>query len=154
MEHNNINPINPSHGHDDPRVRDGRVLRHLPPARDRSVFDRNMAMMRALEAGEPVTRVAKRYGVTRQWVHGLRRRHAEEGEPGPLPRSRRPRSVHNRTSGEVRALIVRVRERLLAGGWECGARSIHGVLGERMGVLLQCLFSRRWFSPVSSSCSQ
>lgn len=63
MEHNNINPINPSHGHDDPRVRDGRVLRHLPPARDRSVFDRNMAMMRALEAGEPVTRVAKRYGV-------------------------------------------------------------------------------------------
>lgn len=133
MEHNNINPINPSHGHDDPRVRDGRVLRHLPPARDRSVFDRNMAMMRALEAGEPVTRVAKRYGVTRQWVHGLRRRHAEEGEPGPLPRSRRPRSVHNRTSGEVRALIVRVRERLLAGGWECGARSIHGVLGERMG---------------------
>lgn len=54
MEHNNINPINPSHGHDDPRVRDGRVLRHLPPARDRSVFDRNMAMMRALEAGEPV----------------------------------------------------------------------------------------------------
>lgn len=63
-------------------MRDGRVLRHLPPARDRSVFDRNMAMMRALEAGEPVTRVAKRYGVTRQWVHGLRRRHAEEGEPG------------------------------------------------------------------------
>lgn len=133
MEHNNINPINPSRGHDDPRVRDGRVLRHLLPARDRSVFDRNMAMMRALEAGEPVTGVAKRYGVTRQWLHGLRRRHAEEGEPGLLPRSRRPRSVHNRTSGEVRALIVQVRERLLAGGWDCGARSIHGVLGERMG---------------------
>ena len=82
------------------------MLRHLPPARDRSVFDRNMAMMRALEAGEPVTRVAKRYGVTRQWVHGLRRRHAEEGEPGPLPRSRRPRSVHNRTSGEARARLT------------------------------------------------
>jgi len=79
MEHNNINPTNPSHGHDDPRARDGRVLRHLLTARDRSVFDRNMAMMRALEAGEPVTGVAKRYGVTRQWLHGLRRRHAEEG---------------------------------------------------------------------------
>lgn len=112
MEHNNINPINPSHGHDDPRVRDGRVLRHLPPARDRSVFDRNMAMMRALEAGEPVTRVAKRYGVTRQWVHGLRRRHAEEGEPGPLPRSRRPRSVHNRTSGEARVCFSNLRSAL------------------------------------------
>ncbi|WP_129904255.1 hypothetical protein [Bifidobacterium pseudolongum] len=55
MEHNNINPINPSHGHDDPRVREGRMLRHALTARDRSVFDRNMAMMRALEAGEPVT---------------------------------------------------------------------------------------------------
>ncbi|NBH70435.1 transposase, partial [Bifidobacterium pseudolongum] len=90
------------------------MLRHLLTARDRSVFDRNMAMMRALGAGEPVTRVAKRYGVTRQWIH-------------------RPRSVHNRTSGEVRALIAQVRERLLAGGWDCGARSIHGVLAERMG---------------------
>lgn len=79
MEHNNINPADPSRGHDDPRVRDGCVLRHLLTARDRSVFDRNMAMMRALEAGEPVTGVAKRYGVTRQWLHGLRRRHAEEG---------------------------------------------------------------------------
>ena len=83
-----------------------------PPARDRSVFDRNMAMMRALEAGEPVTRVAKRYGVTRQWVHGLRRRHAEEGEPGPLPRSRRPRSVHNRTSGEERVCFSNLRSAL------------------------------------------
>ena len=52
---NNINPINPSHGHDDPRVREGRMLRHALTTRDRSVFDRNMAMMRALEAGEPVT---------------------------------------------------------------------------------------------------
>ena len=72
MEHNNINPADPSRGHDDPRVRDGCVLRHLLTARDRSVFDRNMAMMRALGAGEPVTRVAKRYGVTRQWIHRLR----------------------------------------------------------------------------------
>ena len=133
MEHNNINPADPSRGHDDPRVRDGCVLRHLLTARDRSVFDRNMAMMRALGAGEPVTRVAKRYGVTRQWIHRLRARHGEQGEPGLLPRSRRPRSVHNRTSGEVRALIAQVRERLLAGGWDCGARSIHGVLAERMG---------------------
>lgn len=113
---NNISPTNPSHVHGDPRVRDGRVLYHLLPSQDCSVFDRNMAMMRALEDGEPVTGVAKRYGVTRQWVHGLRRSHAEEGELGLLPRSRRPRSVHNRTSGEARALIVQVFERLLAGG--------------------------------------
>ena len=31
------------------------MLRHALTTRDRSVFDRNMAMMRALEAGEPVT---------------------------------------------------------------------------------------------------
>ena len=31
------------------------MLRHALTARDRSVFDRNMALMRALEAGEPVT---------------------------------------------------------------------------------------------------
>ncbi|WP_368356622.1 helix-turn-helix domain-containing protein [Bifidobacterium pseudolongum] len=79
-----------------------------------------MAMMRALGAGEPVTRVAKRYGVTRQWIHRLRARHGEQGEPGLLPRSRRPRSVHNRTSGEVRALIAQVRERLLAGAGTAG----------------------------------
>ena len=133
MEHNNINPIDPCHGRDDSRVRDGCVLRHLLSARDRSVFDRNMAMMRALGAGEPVTGVARRYGVTRQWLHALRRRHAEQGEPGLLPRSRRPRSVHNCTGDEVRALIVQVRERLLAGGRDHGARSIHGVLAQRMG---------------------
>ena len=33
------------------------MLRHLLPARDRSVFDRNKAMTRAIEAGEPVTGV-------------------------------------------------------------------------------------------------
>ena len=92
------------------------MLRHLLTARDRSVFDRNMAMMCALEAGEPVTGVAKRYGVTRQWLHRLRRRHAEEGEPGLLVRSRRPRSVHNRTSGEVRALMYFVKSVFWFGG--------------------------------------
>ena len=50
-----------------------------------------------------------------------------------LPRSRRPRSMHNRTGDEAHSPIAQVRERLFAGGWDCEAHSIHGVLVETDG---------------------
>ena len=58
MEHNN-NPTNLSHDRDDSKVRDGCVLRHRLPPAIIDMFDRNMAMAHALDAGEVVTSVAK-----------------------------------------------------------------------------------------------
>ena len=74
----------------DSPVVDGRVRRHLLSGAQHGVFDSNMAMMDALESGEPIGRLARRYRVSRQWVSALRRRYAAEGEAGLLPCSRRP----------------------------------------------------------------
>lgn len=112
----------------DSPVVDGRVRRHLLSGAQRGVFDRNMALMEALESGEPIGRLARRYRVSRQWVSTLRRRYAAEGEAGLLPRSRRPTRVHNRTDEATRRLIAEVRERLHDQGWDCGARSIRHAL--------------------------
>jgi len=78
-------------------VVDGRVRRHLLSGAQRGVFDRNVAMVDALESGEPIGWLARRYRVSRQWVSALRRRYAAGGEAGLLPRSRRPtRQPHGR----------------------------------------------------------
>lgn len=98
----------------DSPVVDGRVRRHLLSGAQRGVFDSNMAMMDALESGEPIGRLARRYRVSRQWVSALRRRYAAEGEAGLLPCSRRPTRVHNRTDEATR--------RLIASAW-CGRES-------------------------------
>ena len=91
---------------DDSPVVNGRVRRHLLSGAQRGVFDRNMAMMDALESGEPIGWLARRYRVSRQWVSALRRRYAAEGEAGLLPRSRRPARVHNCTDEATRRLIA------------------------------------------------
>lgn len=134
----------------DPIVGDGRVGRHLLGEAERAVFDRNMAMMRALEAGEPIGRLARRYWVSRQWASALRARYAAEGEAGLLPRSRRPIRVYNRTDEATRRLIGEVRERLRAQGWDCGARSIrHALAGRAPATSPNC--RTRSTSPCTST---
>lgn len=87
----------------------------------------------ARDGGEPVCRVAERYGVSRQWAHELVRRWRREGEAGLLPRSRAARRVANRTDPALAARVVALRERLAGEGLDAGARSIAARL-HREGV--------------------
>jgi transposase len=47
-------------------------------------------VLAVLKGGMSKSEAARRYGVSRQWVHELLRRHAQEVEAGLTPRSRRP----------------------------------------------------------------
>jgi len=49
--------------------------------------------------------VARDYGLSRQWVHELVRRFEAEGDPGLIPRSRRPRSNRSGTPAGVEDTI-------------------------------------------------
>ncbi len=71
-----------------------------------------------------VTDVAKRYGVSRQWVYVLRDRHTAGGlqalEPGP----RQPLSNSRRISDQIRAQILSLRIKLGKQGLDNGAETI------------------------------
>ncbi|NEG54829.1 helix-turn-helix domain-containing protein, partial [Bifidobacterium platyrrhinorum] len=78
----------------------------------RSEFLRNKAIINAILEGVPVAEAARRYGVTRQWAHELKRRWKREGEAGLLPRSRRAHRIANRTDGRLVERIVTIRREL------------------------------------------
>ncbi|WP_163197998.1 helix-turn-helix domain-containing protein, partial [Bifidobacterium platyrrhinorum] len=78
----------------------------------RSEFLRNKAIVNAIGEGVPVAEAARRYGVTRQWAHELKRRWEREGEAGLLPRSRRAHRIANRTGKAIRKRIVAIRREL------------------------------------------
>jgi hypothetical protein len=66
--------------------------------------------------------VAHTYGVPRRWVITLVQRYLAEGEPGLVPRSRRPRSSPKRTAQAVEDEIIALRKELDRGGHEAGPR--------------------------------
>ena len=72
-------------------------------------------VLRVIEEGEPVARVARGMGLSRQCVSKWVRRYREEGEAGLEDRSSRPRCSPMRTSPEVEELVLRARRRLRAG---------------------------------------
>ena len=72
-----------------------------------------------LVEGRTKAEVARDYGVSRRWVITLVQRFLAEGEPGLLPRSRRPASSPGRTSAAVEDLIVSVRKELDELGRAC-----------------------------------
>ncbi|WP_371861217.1 helix-turn-helix domain-containing protein [Streptomyces avermitilis] len=67
--------------------------------------------VREVLGGHPIGEVAARYGTSRQTLHSWRRRFEQEGMPGLLDRSRRPRSSPTRLSAEVEAEICELRRR-------------------------------------------
>jgi len=68
--------------------------------------------------------VARDYGLSRQWVHELVRRFEAEGDPGLIPRSRRPRSNRSGTPAGVEDTIVALRKELADQGLDAGAHTI------------------------------
>ncbi|MFI7337208.1 IS481 family transposase [Streptomyces sp. NPDC050085] len=65
--------------------------------------------VREVLGGSPIGEVAVRYGTSRQTLHNWRRRFEQEGLPGLLDRSRRPRNSPTRLSAEVEAEICELR---------------------------------------------
>ncbi|MET9784727.1 helix-turn-helix domain-containing protein [Streptomyces canus] len=67
--------------------------------------------VREVLGGSAIGEVAARYGTSRQTLHSWRRRFEQEGMPGLLDRSRRPRNSPTRPSAEVEAEICELRRR-------------------------------------------
>jgi transposase InsO family protein len=80
-----------------------------------------------------ISEVCAQLGVSRESFYLYRSRFAAEGWTGLLPRSSRPHSSPGQTPPELVALIVAMRARLIAEGWDAGARSIHARLA-RQGI--------------------
>lgn len=102
-------------------------------AGDCSRFEHNRAMVAAVCEGETGSAVARRYGVSRQWLHRLLARFGEQDEAGLAPRSRRPSRTDNATGARVRRRVIEVRATLEVAGFDCGARSVRDRLLEEEG---------------------
>jgi transposase InsO family protein len=76
------------------------------------------------ELGQSQAEVARECKVSRRWVHELIKRFEAEGESGLQPRSRRPLSSPQQTSGEVEDEIVELRKTLSERGLDAGAHTI------------------------------
>ncbi len=72
-----------------------------------------------------VSQVCRRLGISRDTFYRYRRRFEASGWPGLLPVSSRPHASPGKTAASVEELILTERHRLLAQGWDGGARSIH-----------------------------
>ncbi|MER8231501.1 helix-turn-helix domain-containing protein [Streptomyces sp. NPDC094049] len=83
--------------------------------------------VREVLGGSAIGEVAARYGISRQSLHSWRRRFEQEGMPGLLDRSRRPRNSPTRLPAEVEAEIYELRR--LHPRW--GARRISHELSAR-----------------------
>lgn len=81
-------------------------------------------VLAVVEGGLSVSEAARRFGVSRQWVHRLLARHRLGGIEAVSPRSRKARGHPRRTDDTTRALIVQWRSTLLAEGLDAGADSI------------------------------
>jgi hypothetical protein len=77
--------------------------------------------------------VARTYGVSRRWVITLVQWFLAEGEPGLVPRTRRPRHSPGRTAQAVEDEIVALRKDLDRRGHEAGAATIAAHLEHRHG---------------------
>lgn len=81
-------------------------------------------VLAVLEGGMSKAEAARRYGVSRRWVHQLLARHAEHGDAGLEPRSRRPNTSPQATTEGVRARILALRAELVAKGLDAGPATI------------------------------
>ncbi|MCA1675581.1 MAG: integrase core domain-containing protein [Actinobacteria bacterium] len=75
--------------------------------------------------GRSLRTVAQEHGVSKSWVQELVLRFRAGGYEALRVRSKAPRCVANRTSGEVEDRIVGLRKELLDQGFDGGAHTIH-----------------------------
>lgn len=83
-----------------------------------------VVVLSVVEQGLTKSEAARRFGVSRRWVHTLVHRYEAEGLPGVEPRSRRPRTNPHTTTDHVRTRIVELRQKLLIEGLDAGPATI------------------------------
>jgi len=86
---------------------------------------------RHLMEGTPIAELAAANGMHRSWLYKLLARYEAEGEPGLVPRSRRPHRSPGRISDLFEDEIVRLRKSLADAGWDAGPETIHEHLAKR-----------------------
>jgi transposase InsO family protein len=74
-----------------------------------SVMEQRYHAVMEVVSGAPVSEVARRYGVSRQAVHGWLGRYESDGLAGLADHSHRPRSQPRQLDAEVEALICQLR---------------------------------------------
>lgn len=77
-----------------------------------------------IQQGLTKAEVAKKYGVSWQWVHTLVTRYEKDGLDGLEPRSRRPQGNKNQTPQQMRHKILSMRTQLETEGFDAGPQSI------------------------------
>ena len=75
--------------------------------------------------GRRLRAFAREHGVSKSWVQELVARFKAGGYEAVHPRSKAPRCVANRISGELEDRVVRLRKELLDQGFDAGAHTIH-----------------------------
>ncbi|MCF8550239.1 MAG: IS481 family transposase [Pontimonas sp.] len=81
-------------------------------------------VLSVVQQGLTKAEVARKYGVTWQWVHTLVTRYEQDGEAGLEPRSRAPQTNKNETPPGVTDRIIELRSELKAEGFDAGPLSI------------------------------
>jgi len=92
-----------------------------------------VAVLKVVTAQLSVTAAAAQYGISRQHLHRLLARYRDRGLDGLEPRSRRPHTSPQRTSGVVGDRITALRRELSADGLDAGPATIAWHL-EREGL--------------------
>ena len=104
-----------------------------------SIVEQRYQAVLAVLAGDPVTEVAEKVGVSRQSVHTWLRRYADEGLAGLQDRSRRPDGCAHQAAAEVEALVCELRRHHPKWGsrriaFELGRHGCPGEVPSRMTV--------------------
>jgi transposase InsO family protein len=104
-----------------------------------SIVEQRYQAVLAVLAGDPVTEVAAKVGVSRQSLHAWLRRYADEGLAGLQDRSRRPDGCAHQASPEVEALVCELRRHHPKWGsrriaFELGRHGCPGQVPSRMTV--------------------
>lgn len=88
--------------------------------------DRNRVIVLAVvEGGMTVSEAARRFAVSRRWIHVLLNRYRAGGEAALSPRSRAPHTSPHALPEPVRSRVVQLRTALASDGLDAGAESIH-----------------------------
>lgn len=87
--------------------------------------DKNRVIVLAVvQGGLSVSDAARRFNVSRQWVHRLLARYQQGGLDALQPHSRAPRSSPTAVDNATRTRVLSWRDQLVRDGWDAGAESI------------------------------
>jgi transposase len=94
--------------------------------------DKNRVIVLAVvEGGLTAAEAARRFEVTRHWIHRLLARYRADGLDGLEPRSRAAHAPAGRLPDEVRVRIIALRDELVREGLDAGAESIRDLLARQ-----------------------